>query len=145
MQTNQLKGVLIMLITVLIWGAMFPVAKGALQALDAFWMSSIRYGAAAPLCPPTALQAARRPLRVTRTGDSTADHPRPPRVPSFKLPFPGYQSSCPDSASVLKREQLVLGTVETVNTSVRNNGGFKERCDPAYCRHARLPGRAPTD
>jgi drug/metabolite transporter (DMT)-like permease len=48
-QTNQLKGVLIMLITVLIWGAMFPVAKGALQALDAYWMSSIRYGVAAPL------------------------------------------------------------------------------------------------
>ena len=49
MQTNQLKGVLIMLITVLIWGGMFPVAKGALQALDAFWISSLRYGAAAPL------------------------------------------------------------------------------------------------
>jgi drug/metabolite transporter (DMT)-like permease len=46
-QTNQLKGVVIMLMTVLIWGGMFPVAKGALQALDAFWMSSIRYGAAA--------------------------------------------------------------------------------------------------
>lgn len=38
-----------MLMTVLIWGAMFPVAKGALQALDAFWMSSIRYGAASVL------------------------------------------------------------------------------------------------
>jgi drug/metabolite transporter (DMT)-like permease len=48
-QTNQIKGVLIMLITVLIWGAMFPVAKDALHALDAFWMSSIRYGVAAPL------------------------------------------------------------------------------------------------
>jgi drug/metabolite transporter (DMT)-like permease len=48
-QTNQLKGVLIMLMTVLIWGAMFPVAKAALQTLDAFWMSSIRYGAAALL------------------------------------------------------------------------------------------------
>ena len=49
MQTNQLKGVLIMLLTVLIWGGMFPVAKGALQTLDAFWISSIRYGIAAPL------------------------------------------------------------------------------------------------
>lgn len=49
MQTNQFKGVLIMLITVLIWGATFPVAKGALQSLDGFWMSSIRYGVAAPL------------------------------------------------------------------------------------------------
>jgi drug/metabolite transporter (DMT)-like permease len=48
-QTNQLKGVLIMLITVLIWGGMFPVAKGALQTVDAFWLSSIRYGIAAPL------------------------------------------------------------------------------------------------
>ena len=38
-----------MLVTVLIWGGMFPVAKGALQALDSFWMSSIRYGVAAPL------------------------------------------------------------------------------------------------
>ncbi len=47
MRTNQLKGVLMMLMTVLIWGGMFPVAKGALQTLDAFWMSSIRYGAAA--------------------------------------------------------------------------------------------------
>ena len=49
MQKNQLKGVMIMLLTVLIWGATFPVAKAALQALDAFWMSSIRYGVAAPL------------------------------------------------------------------------------------------------
>jgi drug/metabolite transporter (DMT)-like permease len=48
-QTNQLKGVLIMLITVLIWGGMFPVAKDALQTLDGFWISSIRYGVAAPL------------------------------------------------------------------------------------------------
>jgi len=48
-RTNQFKGVLIMLITVLIWGGMFPVAKGALQTLDAFWLSSIRYGIAAPL------------------------------------------------------------------------------------------------
>jgi drug/metabolite transporter (DMT)-like permease len=47
--TNQLKGVLIMLITVLIWGGMFPVAKGALLTLDAFWLSSLRYGAAALL------------------------------------------------------------------------------------------------
>jgi drug/metabolite transporter (DMT)-like permease len=46
MHKNQFKGVLIMLMTVLIWGALFPVAKGALQTLDAFWMSSIRYGAA---------------------------------------------------------------------------------------------------
>jgi len=46
-QTNQLKGVLIMLMTVLIWGGLFPVAKAALQTLDAFWMSAIRYGAAA--------------------------------------------------------------------------------------------------
>jgi drug/metabolite transporter (DMT)-like permease len=48
-QTNQFKGVLIMLITVLIWGGMFPVAKDALQTLDAFWLSSIRYGVAALL------------------------------------------------------------------------------------------------
>lgn len=49
MHTNQLKGVVIMLITVLIWGGMFPVAKGALLSLDAFWLSSVRYGLAAPL------------------------------------------------------------------------------------------------
>ena len=49
MQTNQLKGVLVMLVTVLIWGGMFPVAKGALLSLDAFWLSSIRYGVAAPM------------------------------------------------------------------------------------------------
>ncbi len=49
MQTNQFKGVMIMLVTVLIWGGMFPVAKGALQTLDAFWLSSLRYGIAAPL------------------------------------------------------------------------------------------------
>ena len=49
MQTNQLKGVLVMLVTVLIWGGMFPVAKGALLSLDAFWLSTIRYGVAAPL------------------------------------------------------------------------------------------------
>ncbi|MBE0615975.1 MAG: DMT family transporter [Burkholderiales bacterium] len=49
MQTNQFKGVLIMLVTVLIWGGMFPVAKAALLTLDAFWLSAIRYGIAAPL------------------------------------------------------------------------------------------------
>ena len=49
MQTNQLKGVLIMLVTVLIWGGMFPVAKAALLTLDAFWLSAIRYGIAAPV------------------------------------------------------------------------------------------------
>ena len=49
MQTNQFKGVLIMLITVLIWGGTFPVAKAALLSLDAFWMSSIRFGVAALL------------------------------------------------------------------------------------------------
>lgn len=49
MQTNQLKGVLIMLVTVLVWGATFPVAKAALHTLDGFWMSSIRYGVAAPV------------------------------------------------------------------------------------------------
>lgn len=38
-----------MLMTVLIWGATFPVAKSALQSMDAFWMSTIRYGVAAPL------------------------------------------------------------------------------------------------
>src|SRR3970040_1733613 len=48
-RTNQFKGVLIMLITVLIWGGMFPVAKGALQTMDAFWLSTIRYGVAALL------------------------------------------------------------------------------------------------
>jgi hypothetical protein len=32
-QTNQFKGVMVMLVTVLIWGGMFPVAKGALQTL----------------------------------------------------------------------------------------------------------------
>jgi drug/metabolite transporter (DMT)-like permease len=48
-QSNQFKGVLLMLITVLIWGGMFPVAKGALQTLDAFWISSLRYGIAAPM------------------------------------------------------------------------------------------------
>jgi drug/metabolite transporter (DMT)-like permease len=48
-QSNQFKGVLLMLITVLIWGGMFPFAKGALQTLDAFWISSLRYGIAAPM------------------------------------------------------------------------------------------------
>jgi drug/metabolite transporter (DMT)-like permease len=45
--TNQVKGVTVMLITVLIWGGTFPVAKAALLSVDAFWMSCIRYGAAA--------------------------------------------------------------------------------------------------
>ena len=49
MQTNQFKGVLIMLVTVLIWGGMFPVAKGALLSIDAYWISTIRYGIAVPL------------------------------------------------------------------------------------------------
>lgn len=49
MQTNQFKGVLLMLMTVLIWGATFPVGKAALQTLDGFWLSAIRYGVAAPM------------------------------------------------------------------------------------------------
>ncbi|MEK7435522.1 MAG: DMT family transporter [Pseudomonadota bacterium] len=47
MQTNQFKGVLVMMITVLIWGGTFPVAKAALLSLDAYWMSTIRYSLAA--------------------------------------------------------------------------------------------------
>ena len=46
-QSNQFKGVVVMLFTVLIWGGTFPVAKAALLTLDAFWMSSIRYTVAA--------------------------------------------------------------------------------------------------
>ena len=47
MQTNQFKGVLVMLVTVLVWGGMFPVAKDALLTVDAFWLSAIRYSIAA--------------------------------------------------------------------------------------------------
>ena len=44
MQTSSTTRAASMLIfTTLAWGAMFAVAKSALGALDAFWLSTLRY------------------------------------------------------------------------------------------------------
>lgn len=42
-----LKGGALLLITAILWGGMFPVAKDALLVMDAFWLNTIRYGATA--------------------------------------------------------------------------------------------------
>jgi drug/metabolite transporter (DMT)-like permease len=44
MQSNgSLRGGAMLVFTTLVWGAMFSVAKGALGAIDAFWLTTWRY------------------------------------------------------------------------------------------------------
>ena len=44
MQSNRsLSGAAMLVFTTLVWGAMFAVAKGALGAIDAFWLTTWRY------------------------------------------------------------------------------------------------------
>jgi len=44
MQTSRLPHAAALLVfTAVVWGAMFAVAKSALTALDAFWVSALRY------------------------------------------------------------------------------------------------------
>lgn len=42
-QQKLVKGVLLLAITVLAWGATFPIGKPAAVAVDAYWLSTIRY------------------------------------------------------------------------------------------------------
>ncbi len=44
---RELKGGALLLMTAILWGGMFPVAKDALLVMDAFWLNTIRYGATA--------------------------------------------------------------------------------------------------
>ena len=37
------RGAAMLVFTTLVWGAMFAVAKGALGAIDAFWLTAWRY------------------------------------------------------------------------------------------------------
>ena len=41
--TGMPRGAALLLFTAVVWGAMFAVAKSALGALDAFWVSALRY------------------------------------------------------------------------------------------------------
>ena len=44
MQANgPLRGMAMLVFTTLVWGAMFAIAKGALGAIDAFWLTTWRY------------------------------------------------------------------------------------------------------
>ena len=44
MQSNgSLRGAGMLVFTTLVWGAMFAIAKGALGAIDAFWLTTWRY------------------------------------------------------------------------------------------------------
>ena len=45
--SNHARAAGMLVFTTLAWGAMFAVAKGALSALDAFWLSAVRYVPAA--------------------------------------------------------------------------------------------------
>lgn len=43
-KNNIIKGVVLVLITTIAWGAQFPIGKEALYALDGFYLTVIRYG-----------------------------------------------------------------------------------------------------
>lgn len=43
---NMIKGVILVLIATIAWGAQFPIGKEALYALDGFYLTVIRYGTA---------------------------------------------------------------------------------------------------
>ena len=46
-QQAHTRGTLLMLVLVMIWGSFLPVGKVALQQVDPYWLSSLRFGAAA--------------------------------------------------------------------------------------------------
>src|SRR6185312_13863386 len=47
MQSNgSLRAAAMLVFTTLVWGAMFAIAKGALGAIDAFWLTTWRYAPA---------------------------------------------------------------------------------------------------
>lgn len=46
---NTATGSAALLFAVVMWGGMFPIAKAALQVLDAYWLTLIRYGSGALL------------------------------------------------------------------------------------------------
>lgn len=49
MKNNMIKGVLLVLVATIAWGAQFPIGKEALYALDGFYLTVIRYGTASIL------------------------------------------------------------------------------------------------
>ncbi len=44
---NHRRGTLYMLLVIAIWGAFLPVGKSALQAVDPYWLTAMRFGTAA--------------------------------------------------------------------------------------------------
>lgn len=43
------RGVALLAVTVLIWGATFPIGKAAVASIDSFWLGALRYAVVAPL------------------------------------------------------------------------------------------------
>jgi len=48
-QDRVVRGVALLAVTVLIWGATFPVGKDAVARIDSFWLGALRYVVVAPL------------------------------------------------------------------------------------------------
>lgn len=48
-QDRIVKGVALLTVTVLIWGATFPIGKDAVAGIDPYWLGAIRYVVVAPL------------------------------------------------------------------------------------------------
>jgi drug/metabolite transporter (DMT)-like permease len=48
-QSRLVRGVLLLAITIVAWGATFPIAKLALRHVDGYWLTAIRYAWLAPI------------------------------------------------------------------------------------------------
>lgn len=48
-QDRIVKGVALLAVTVLIWGATFPIGKDAVAVIDPYWLGALRYAVVAPL------------------------------------------------------------------------------------------------
>jgi drug/metabolite transporter (DMT)-like permease len=48
-QDRTVKGVALLAVTVLVWGATFPIGKDVVAHIDPYWLGALRYGVAAPL------------------------------------------------------------------------------------------------
>ena len=48
-QDRIVKGVALLAVTVLVWGATFPIGKDAVTRLDPYWLGALRYVVVAPL------------------------------------------------------------------------------------------------
>jgi len=48
-QDRIVKGIALLAVTVLVWGATFPIGKDAVARIDPYWLGALRYAVVAPL------------------------------------------------------------------------------------------------